>query len=53
MVDDDHLDPRGIGLGDRVERLRAAIDRYDKRAAACRDPHERLAGAGLLAQAAS
>ena len=30
MVDDDHFDPRRLGLGDRIERLRAAIDRDDE-----------------------
>src|SRR3546814_2212991 len=41
MIDDDHLDPRRLGLGDRVECLRAAVDGDDEFRARRADLDER------------
>lgn len=43
VIDDDHVHHRRARHLQRVERLRAAIDRHDQPRAALGDPHQRLA----------
>ena len=40
MIDHDHVDPGRLGLGKRLEGLRAAIDGDDQGRAALGDPHQ-------------
>ena len=43
VIDHDHVHARGLRHVERLERLRAAIDRDDQRRARLRQPHQRLA----------